>query len=152
MVITGFIKDKKKIVFWQTVEIIIATIGYVILGSYTGAINTSVGSVRNILCYKDKLNLPAKLVLAGTYTGLSFAFNNVGWIGIALLIGSIASLFIIGIKNVMLFKALAIVGMVVWAIHDISIQSYTAFAFDIGTIVALVVSMIQIKKQQLQQV
>lgn len=146
MVFAGCIKSKKKIIFWQTVEVILAGIGYFVLGSYVAAANMGIGSIRNVLCYKDRLTFVAKIVLAVLYAVLSFAFNNVGWIGIALLIGSVASLFIIDIKNVVLFKFLGMCGMFVWAVHDFSVQSYVAFIFDIGTIVALAVSMFQIKK------
>ena len=148
MVVVGIIKDKKKIIFWQTIEIIFAGVSYIVLGSYTAAINMGISSARNILYYKEKLSTSAKIVLAILYTVLSLVFNNVGLIGIVLLGGSIASLFIVEIKNVVIFKLFAMLGMFVWAVHDISVQSYVAFIFDIGTIIALFISMFQIRKEK----
>ena len=69
-----------------------------------------------------------------------------GWIGIVLWIGSIFYIFLMDIKDVVKFKILVMCTMVNWIIHDLSIGSYVAFAFDVGTIISNLISIYQIKR------
>ena len=144
MVLSGLIKKKDKIIIWQTIQIGMQAIGNLILGSWAGTIDNGVGCIRNILYHKKKLNIWMKLVIIVIYTTLSFLLNNMGWIGIVMWIGSIAYIMLMDLKNVIQFKLLIISTMIIWLIHDFMAQSYVAFAFDIGTIVANVIAIIRI--------
>lgn len=52
MIYVGTIKDKSKIIFTQTIQIMIIIISNIILGGITGAIINIICCIRNILCYK----------------------------------------------------------------------------------------------------
>ena len=57
MVYSGVIKQKKKILYVQTVQIGMSVASNLVLGGVVGAIINALSCVRNILCYKDKLGL-----------------------------------------------------------------------------------------------
>lgn len=92
MVYSGIIKQKKKIVYVQTVQIWLSVASNIVLGEIVGAIINALSCVRNILCYKDKLGLKEKIIITILATALSIAFNNLGLIEILPLISTIVYL------------------------------------------------------------
>ncbi len=81
MMLSGVIKSKKKILIWQTIQIGITVISNIILGGITGIIVNLLSVIRNILCYKDKLNIIAKIIISSLATIISIKFNNLGIVG-----------------------------------------------------------------------
>ena len=55
---------------------------------------------------------------------------------------------LIDLKNVIKFKYLILFTMTMWLIYDIYIMSYTAAIFDLGTIIANIIAVIQIKRNK----
>ena len=89
MVYSGLMKNKKKIIYAQSVQLGLISISDLIMGGVTGAIVNLVSCVRNILCYKNKLNITAKILITLITTILSIKFNNLGFIGLLPLISTI---------------------------------------------------------------
>ena len=145
MVYSGMLKQKKKILYFQTVQIEMSVISNIILGWITGAIINALSLIRNILCYKDKLGLNEKIVTTILATILTLKFNNLGYIGLLPLISTVTYIWLMNIKNVKRFKLLIIFTMLMWFIYDIVIKSYTSAIFDFMNIVANIVTLFQIK-------
>jgi hypothetical protein len=61
MMYTGYVKNKKKIIFLQTVQIGMSVISNLVLGGISGAVVNAVSCVRNIVCYKTDLENPSSL-------------------------------------------------------------------------------------------
>ena len=76
MVYSGYLKQKKKILYVQTIQIGLSVLSNIVLGGITGAIINAISYVRNILCYKEKLNNKSKIILIAFATILSLCFNN----------------------------------------------------------------------------
>lgn len=89
MVYSGYLKQKKKILYVQTIQIGLSVLSNIILGGITGAIINAVSCIRNILCYKEKLSNITKIVLIIIAITLSLSFNNLGLIGLLPLISTI---------------------------------------------------------------
>lgn len=145
MVYTGFIKKKKKILYVQTIQIGLFVLSNMVLGGITGAITNVLSFVRNILCYKDKLDLKAKIILIFLVTILSLIFNNLGVIGLFPVISTVAYILLMNTKNIFKFKFLMIFSVIMWLIYDLYIKSYTSAIFDVMNIVANIISIIQIR-------
>ena len=145
MVYSGTLKQKKKILHFQTVQIGMSVISNIILGGITGAIINALSLIRNTLCYKDKLGLKEKVVITILATILTLKFNNLGYIGLLPLISTVTYIWLMNIKNVKRFKLLIIFTMLMWFIYDIVIKSYTSAIFDFINIVANIVTLFQIK-------
>lgn len=145
MVYSGVIKQKKKILYIQTVQIGMSVVSNIILGGITGAIINALSCIRNILCYKNKLGLKEKILITILSLTLSLLFNNLGWIGFLPLISTITYLWLMNVEDVIKFKVLIIFTMVLWCVYDIYIKSYTSAVFDFMNAVANVVSIYQLK-------
>lgn len=145
MVYSGMLKQKKKILYFQTVQIGMSVISNIILGGITGAIINALSMIRNILCYKDKLGLREKIVITILAIILTFKFNNLGYIGLLPLISTVIYIWLMNVKNVKKFKLLIAFTMLMWFIYDIVIKSYASAIFDFMNIVANIVTVFQIK-------
>lgn len=145
MVYSGMLKQKKKILYFQTVQIGMSVISNIVLGGITGAIINGLSMVRNILCYKDKLGIKEKMVITILAVILTFKFNNLGYIGLLPLISTVTYIWLMNIKSVKNFKLLIVFTMFMWFIYDIVIKSYTSAVFDFMNIIANIVTILQIK-------
>lgn len=148
MVYSGYLKEKKKFLFAQLIQIALAVVSNLVLGGYTGAIINAIGCIRNILCYKDKLGTKEKVFLIVISAILSVAFNNQGWIGYMPLVSTIVYVVFMNIKDIKKFKILTIVTVALWLIYDFYIKSYTAALFDFMTIITSIIAIIQIIRRK----
>ena len=145
MVYSGVLKQKKKILYFQTVQIGMSVISNIILGGITGAIINALSMIRNILCYKDKLGLKEKIVITLLSVILTFKFNNLSYVELLPLISTVSYIWLMNIKNVKKFKLLIAFTMLMWFIYDVVIKSYTSAMFDFMNIIANIVTLFQIK-------
>lgn len=145
MVYSGMLKQKKKILYFQTVQIGMLVISNIILGGITGAIINALSMIRNILCYKNKLGLKEKIIITILAIILTFKFNNLGYIGLLPLISTVSYIWLMNIKDVRKFKLLIIFTMLMWLIYDVVIKSYTSAIFDFMNIIANMLTLLQIK-------
>ncbi len=148
MVYSGLIKQKKKIIYTQTIQIGLYILSNLILGGITGAIINALSFVRNVLCYKDKLGKKEKVIITILAVVLSLAFNNLGIIGILPLISTIVYLWLMSIKDVVKFKYLTIFTMILWLVYDVYIKSYSSAVFDFMNIIANIVTIIRLKNNE----
>ena len=145
MVYSGMLKQKKKILYFQTVQIGMSVISNIFLGGITGTILNALSMIRNILCYKDKLGVKEKIVITILAVIFTFKFNNLGYVGLLPLISTVTYIWLMNIKNVKNFKLLIAFTMLMWFIYDLVIKSYTSAIFDFMNIVANIVTIFQIK-------
>ena len=148
MVYSGIIKDKKKILFVQSIQILLFIISNLVLGGITGAIINLIGFIRNLLCYYDKYNNLEKIIITIASIILTIVFNNLGIIGYLPLIAIVAYNLFMTTKNIYFFKYLILFTMVMWSIYDFTIKSYTSFAFDLFTIIANIISLLSLNKKR----
>ena len=148
MVYSGIIKDKKKILFVQSIQILLFIISNLVLGGITGAIINLIGFIRNLLCYYDKYNNLEKIIITIVSIILTIVFNNLGIIGYLPLIAIVAYNLFMTTKNIYFFKYLILFTMVMWSIYDFTIKSYTSFAFDLFTIIANIISLLSLNKKR----
>ena len=106
--------------------------------------------VRNVFCYYDKFELKEKIVFILLSVILTIAFNNLGIIGYLPLISTVIYVLLIDLKDVIKFKYLIIFTMVLCAIYDFTIKSYTSFAFIIFTIISNIFAIYQIKHKDIR--
>lgn len=145
MVYSGMLKQKKKILYFQTVQIGMLVISNIILGGITGAIINVLSMIRNILCYKDKLGLKEKIIITILAVIFTIKFNNLGYIGLLPLVSTVVYIWLMNIKNVKQFKLLIAFTMLMWFIYDMTIKSYSSALFDFMNIIANIVTIFQIK-------
>lgn len=144
--IVGIIKDRKKIIYVQTIQFFAFAISTFILGGISGAIANIIGAIRNILSYKEKLTNLAIFFIILISTILILMFNNLGVIGLLPLINTIIYTIFINEKNLLKFKILFTITIVFWLIYDIAIKSYASVFFDFFAISGSLITTYQIYK------
>lgn len=145
MVYSGVLKEKKQILLYQSMEVGLAAIAYLFLNGISGAIINLVSFTRTYLCYKDKLNNFWKAILTIVAIVLTYKFNNDGIIGYLPLISTIIYLWYMTVKDVTKFKIMIMFCMILWVIYDFLVLNYTASIFDLLTIMANAISIMNIK-------
>lgn len=145
MVYSGTLKNKKKIVYFQGIQIGLLVISNLVLGGISGAIINVISLIRNILCYMDKLKTKEKIVISLLATILMLKFNNSGFLGYLLLISTVAYIWLMNIKNVIKFKLLIVFTMIIWFIYDLAIKSYTSAVFDAIAMIVNLITIFRIK-------
>lgn len=144
MIYSGVLKQKKSILYAQTIQIAILGLANMIIGGITGVIINGISCVRNILCYKNKLDFKAKIILIFLSITLSLMFNNLGFIGLLPAINTIIYLLLMNTKDVIKLKWLIIFTGFIWLIYDYLINLYTSAFFDFMNIVINIISIIEI--------
>lgn len=144
MVCSGMLKEKKKILCIQTIQIGLSSLGNFILGGFNGAIINVIGCIKNILYSKNKLGFKEKIIITLLATILSIIFNNSGIIGMFPLINTIFYMWLMNQNNIIKFKFLIIITALLWLIYDFSIKSYISAIFNFMYIFANIIAIIQI--------
>lgn len=146
MATSGVVKDGKKFLICQNAQLGLSTISNLILGGYTGALLNVVSIGRNILCYNNKFTKTFKIVIVIIQVVGCLLANNIGWIGLCPLISVLVyTLFLT--TDAKKLKLLTASTVILWAIYDFYIQSYTAFAFDIFTMITNLVGLYRVQKK-----
>jgi len=143
-IIIGIIKNKKKILFAQTIQYVTYAIADFILGGITGAITNLISIFRNILCYKGKLNKIMIGIIILISIILTLMFNNLGFIGLLPLFNNIIYTIFINVKDELKFKILILIQVFLWLIYDLTIKSYTSAIFEVITIISCIITSYQI--------
>lgn len=152
MMIAGLPKKKQTCLILQTIQIFGMALGNLFLGSFPGFFINCCSGTRNLFASKGKLNMPLKLIIITVSTIVSIMFNNIGFLVIFPILSLASFTLFMDTKDVILFKWLIILGNALWFVHDISVASYVAVAFDIlGTITNLI-SIYGIKKEKSPQI
>ena len=148
MVYTGILKNKKKIIYLQTVQIGLSVISNIVLGGVSGAIINGISCIRNVLCYKDMLTTMFKILIVIISITLTLLFNNLGIIGLLPLISIVVYTLFMDTKKVITLKLLIIFTMIMWLLYDFYIKSYTSSLFDLLTIITNVIALNQLRNKR----
>ena len=151
MVYSGILKEKKRFLYVQTIQICLFALSDFILGGITGAIINLFSCIRNVLCYKDKLNLNAKIILIILSVSISIMFNNLGLIGLLPVISTVVYIIFMNTKDIIKFKLLNVLTTFMWLVYELVIKSYTSAVFDFFGIVTNIVAIVQISLKRKQK-
>ena len=150
--LSGLPKNKKFCIALQTVQVFGMAISNIFFSSLPGFFTNSFSGTRNILIYKDKLQLPAKIILITLTLVISIVFNNVG----LFVLCPIASFIIFTLwgdtKNVTHFKLIVIVSNLLWMMHDLYVMSYVGVVFNVFGTITNLVGIYRLKKDSLKKV
>lgn len=135
MVYSGSINDKKRFIFVEIIMYVLFICSQFTAGAYTATIVNFLSLIRNLIYYKDKLNMKNKLVLIGLMIIFSLLINNNGIWGIIPLIGGSLFTYCIDMKDMIKFKWVLVICSFLWFIFDIHYEIYTSSFFDIGTVI-----------------
>lgn len=148
MVLTGFVKTKKKILLTQCAQFTIMSAGNFVLGGISGGIADAICVIRNLISLKWEFTLPLKIIFIGIQIALTAVFNDAGIIGWLPVIAACIFTWCLDSKNEILLKALIILAQIMWGIYDISIHNYATLCFDVATCITNLAGIIMILKNK----
>ena len=139
-------RNKSDLVWWQIIDIIFCLFSNIFLLAYAALITNLIALLRNILSYKNKLNLKLTILLTILCIVVGCFVNNRGIFGILAIIASASyTVFMYTTKNDQQMRYALVSNLTLWFIHDLYIQAYPSSILEI-----LLVSwtLIQILKNQ----
>lgn len=148
MIIISCLKTKKEIIITQTIQITLLAISSFILGGITGAIINLITIIRNILCYKNKLNKTNIFLIITLLVLTTILFNNINLLGFLPLISTIIYTIFINTKSTIKLKILILLNMICWGIYDFCIMSYTSAIFEAISTITSLISLRQLLKNK----
>ena len=148
MVLTGFIKNKTKILLAQCVQFTLMAISHYLLGGTGGIIACVVSLVRNLVFSKFKTSVVLKLVFIGATIALSLGtvtLNPITWFPI---IATVSFTWVIDSEDIIKFKTVMVATLCLWFVYDAYHLNFVSAAFDAFTVGSTLYSMWQIKKEK----
>lgn len=147
MVVCGYIKSRKKTLAVQSVQISFCVLSNIFLGGISGVIINLISLPRNLLAYKDKLNITWKIILCILSIVFTLIFDATLLLKYLPIVSNTLYTFLIDKLDDIKFKWLLICTSVLWGIYDICLFNYVMFIFDIGCIVTSLIAIVRLKKK-----
>ncbi|MBR5310725.1 MAG: YgjV family protein [Oscillospiraceae bacterium] len=148
MVLIGFIKNKERYIVFQTLQFGLNALSHFLLGGYGGSIAALVSAGRNVIIAKWKCTPAIKIAIIAIQVALSISTvtsNPITWLP---LIAAGMFTWYIDTKNVMWFKWVIIITLVMWVVYDIYHHNYVSIWFSAFTVVTNSISMVKIHKER----
>ena len=122
-----------------------------ILGGITGAINNVLSCLRNLLCYKDKLNAYWKAALIAASILMTILFNTQGLLGVIPAAVCTVYILLMDTKDPIKFKLLVTLSFAPWVVYHLAIKAYVAAIFNVVTIITNAVTLFAMIKEKKKQ-
>lgn len=146
MIGIGLIKRKKHILLAQSLMFVIMGTANLLLGGVTGFVTNILSAVRNIITFKWKLTLPLKLVFILIQIVIALCVNRIGLLGWLPVISASIFTWFLDTESEITLKIVIIGTQVLWVVYDFCMMNYSAFTFDILTIVSNLIGIYRIQK------
>ena len=148
MVLIGFIKNKERYLVVQNLQFGLNALSNFLLGGYGGTVSSFVSIVRNLIISKWKCTTGIKLAIIALQVILSVSTitaNPITWLPT---ISTVMFTWYIDTKDVIWFKWVIIITLVMWMVYDLYHHNYVSIWFSIFTIVTNGISMVKIHKER----
>jgi len=148
MVSMGLIKRKKNVLIVQCFQCGLMGIGNLMLGGMSGFFVDMLTIARNCISFKREFTTPFKLGFIGILVVLNIFTNKLGIIGWLPVIAASLFTWFLDTKKDVVIKVNCIAGQIMWAIYDIIILNYSAFVFDLFTLVSNGIGIIRLQLEK----
>ena len=147
MVAIGFIKKKDQILKAQCVQFALMGMGNLILGATAGFISNFIGIVRNLVFVRMEPKPWMKvgfIVVQGILTRITGGTALIEWLP---LIAVTVYTWCLDMKSAIGFKCVLIFGQSLWLVYDWYYLNFSAFFFDILTMLSTAYSMLMLYRE-----
>lgn len=138
MIAVGLIKEKKLMLIMQTAQFSFQSLGNIVLGSINGFFSCLLSVLRIFVFTRLRVTVWLKLSFLAIQLGFSLwagADTVFEWIPF---LSTVAYTWYLDTENPVTFKLVNLIGVTMWAFHDIHYLNYAAFTFDILTIISTI--------------
>ena len=147
MVGTGLIKRKRNVLIVQSAQFVVMGVSNLMLGGITGCITNALSLIRNFVTMRSRLTMLVKLVFIAIWVGMCLIVNRQGLLGWLPVISACVYTWFLDTDSDVFLKIIIILTTIEWVFYDFILMNYSAFAFDILTLIANGVGIVRIKRQ-----
>ncbi len=149
MVLVGLIREKKRILEVQCLQFTLMGISHGLLGGWGGVASCATSIARNLVVFKTggftkKLKF-VFIAIMGVLSVATITLNPISWIPF---IATAVFTWYIDSEDVIKFKWVMIITVLMWLVYDLSHLNFVSTAFDAFTAISTYVSIVQIKKKK----
>ncbi len=148
MVLTGLIKEKKKVLVGQCVQFSFMALGNILLGAVSGCVSNVIGFFRNLVFARTSGSRGLKIVFIVVQLILTWLTWNGSAMECLPILATVAFTWCLDTKSDILFKGVNGGGQILWAIYDFYYCNYAGFAFDILSVVSNLIGIILIRRDR----
>ena len=148
MVAVGFIKNKDKIMKVQCLQFGLMGLGNLILGAMGGFVSNGVSIIRNLAFTRIGATPRMKVGFIVVQAVLTLIVGGTALIEWLPIIGMVVFVWCLDMKSAVGFKCVMMFGQSLWVIYDWYYMNYSAFAFDILTLITTVVGIVMILREK----
>ncbi len=144
MVIIGYLKHKKTILWAQNLQFILFSISYACLGGIAAVVSNIVSLIRNLICLKWNLTVPLQLffiAFQGVFTFVTTQNRLVDWLPF---IGATAITLTIRSRKDIVIKLGCIVSILCFGSYDFFLKNWVVFAFDCFSMITSLIGVYRI--------
>ena len=118
-------KKKSDLIYWQIIDVTFFMFSSIFLSAYSAVITAIVALLRNILSYKNKLNLKFTILLTIACIVIGVIVNNRGIFGIFAITATASyTVFMYTTKNAQQMRYALVLNLSLWFMHNCYIQAY----------------------------
>ncbi|MBE5915648.1 MAG: YgjV family protein [Pseudobutyrivibrio ruminis] len=144
MVIIGYLKHKRTILWAQNVQFILFSISYACLGGMAAVVSNIVSLVRNLICIKWNLTLHLQLLFIAFQGVFTFVTTDNRWIDwLPFLAATFITLSIRSKKDIII-KLGCIGSILCFGTYDFFLRNWIVFAFDCFSLVTSLIGVYRI--------
>lgn len=144
MVIIGYLKHKRTILWAQNVQFILFSISYACLGGMAAVVCNMVSLVRNLICIKWNLTLHLQLLFIAFQGVFTFVTTDNRWIDwLPFLAATFITLSIRSKKDIII-KLGCIGSILCFGTYDFFLRNWIVFAFDCFSLVTSLIGVYRI--------
>lgn len=119
-------KSKRRLVLVQTFQNFCVSTGQIFARGYAGAVQDGVAMVRNLFVLKGWDKRPVKIFFVALAFVLGLIFNNMGWIGCAVVV--VATVYAAAVvsdhTNEKTLKLVIMLMSLIWGVYDFVLHNY----------------------------
>ena len=129
-------KDNYTLIKLQGISHLFFCMAGIVIQGYSGAVQDGVGAVRNFIIYSNKNTNGLKILLLSVSILAGIYFNNICWIGLFPVIGTVQYTLVSTVKGIQNkhMQISIILNSILMSIYSLSILNYVNVCTNIGVI------------------
>ena len=144
MVLIGYLKHKKTILWAQNLQFILFSISYACLGGIAAVVGNMVSLLRNLICIKWNLTIPLQIFFIGfqgVFTFITTQNRCIDWLPFAA--ATMITLSLRSKKDLMI-KLGCIGSILCFGTYDFFLKNWVVFAFDVFSLITSLIGVYRI--------
>ena len=144
MVLIGYLKHKKTILWAQNLQFILFSISYACLGGMSAVVGNMVSLLRNLICLKWNLTLPLQMFFIALQGVITFFATENRWIDWLPFMAATFITITLSSRKDIVIKLGCIGSILCFGTYDFFLKNWPVFAFDCFSMITSLIGVYRI--------